>query len=197
VVDKCESGLTLQWSRTHQRPLVPRSLWWVRLTASVGRQLMLPLTLSGIVMIGRPSSGDDSLEDALTSILARLEREKPSRLLRLGNRVDFNGGLIRLVSSWNQLVAISHGEIRVEREARGISIRYELWFTQLLIVVTLGVGAIFGLLIMAAPNLSIAGKFVFLSAAWICLAGGNIAITAFRFPRFLRRAVEPNGTRHA
>jgi len=156
---------------------------------------MLPLTLSGVLMVERPSAADDALENALTSIMARLEREKPLRLSRTGNQVDFKGGLLRLVSSWNQLVAISHGEIRVERQVRGMSVRYEIWFTQLLIVVTIAVGGFFGPPIMAAPNLSIAGKLAVLSAAWLWLAGGNIAITALRFPRFLRQAVESE--RHA
>ena len=157
--------------------------------------MMLPLTLSGLVMVERPSTTDDALADALTSIMRRLEREKPLHLSRTGDRIDFKGGLLRLVSSWNQLVAISRGEIRVERRVRGLSVRYDLWFTQLLVVVTVAVGGFFGPPIMAAPNLSIAGKLAVLSAAWLWLAGGNIAITAFRFPRLLRQAVESK--RHA
>jgi hypothetical protein len=88
------------------------------------------------------------------------------------------------------LVAISHGEIRVEREMKGFSIRYEIWFTQLLIVVTVGVLGFLGPPIVAAPNLSTAGKVVILSVAWLWLVGGNIGITALRFPRFLKRAVD-------
>jgi hypothetical protein len=152
--------------------------------------MMLPLSLSGIVMIERPPSACDSPEDALALIVARLEREKPSHLSRTGTRVEFRGGLLRLVSNWNQLVAVTRGEIRVHREPRGLSIRYKIWFTQLLIFVTIGVGGLLGPPVIAASNLSITGKIALLSTAWLWLAGGNIAIAAFRFPRFLRRAVE-------
>jgi hypothetical protein len=151
---------------------------------------MLPLNLSGIVMVDQPSASSKSPEGALTSILARLEREKASNLSQTRNRVDFKGGVFRFAWNWNQLVAISHGEIRVERAATGLSIRYEIWFTQLLIVVTVGVAGFFGPPVIAAPNLSTMGKLGVLSAAWLWLTGGNIAITAYRFPRFLRSAVE-------
>src|SRR5438132_3245081 len=144
--------------------------------------MMLPLSLSGLLMVERPSTADRALEDALTSIMARLEREKPLHLSRTGDQIYFKGGLLRLVSSWNQLIAINRGEIRVERHVRGLFVRYELWFTQLLIVVAVAVGGVFGPPIMAAPNLSIAGKLAVLLAAWLWFAGGNIAVHAFGFP---------------
>jgi hypothetical protein len=84
---------------------------------------MLPLNLSGIVMVDQPSASSKSPEGALTSILARLEREKASNLSQTRNRVDFKGGVFRFAWNWNQLVAISHGEIRVERAATGLSKR--------------------------------------------------------------------------
>jgi len=98
--------------------------------------------------------------------------------------------VLRLVSGWNQLVAISHGEIQIERQEAGLSVRYTIRFTQLLIVVTIMVGGFLALPVIGANNLSIAGKVAVLAIAWLWLAGGNIAITAFRFPRLLRQAIE-------
>ena len=154
---------------------------------------MLPFTLSGIVVIEYRSIDDHSPEEAVRSIVAHLKRQKAKRLARFGNRVEFHAGLMRFVSSLNQLVAISHGAIAVQREANSLSIRYELWFTEVLIFATVGVAAVLGPPIMRDPHLAVAAKIAIPAFAWIWLVGGNIASTAFRFPRFLRRAVlEPN-----
>ena len=151
---------------------------------------MFPLTHSGKFTVGGPSNRPDPLDDVLTSITASLEREKPTCLSRTGNRIDFKGGVLRLASGWNQLVAISRGEIRVERQTSGILVHYKISFTQLLIVATILVAGFFGLPVIGAPNLSVAIAVALLAIAWLWLVGGNIAITAYRFPRFLRRATE-------
>jgi hypothetical protein len=151
---------------------------------------MFPMTLSGSFTVDRPSISLGALGAVLASITARLEREKPKRLSQAGDRIEFKGGILRFVSSWNQLVAISRGEIRVERQTSGISVQYQIWFTQLLIVVTIMVGGFLSLPIVGAGNLSAAGKVAVLAIAWLWLAGGNIAITTYRFPRLLRQATE-------
>lgn len=78
----------------------------------------------------------------------------------------------------------------VVREAAGFSIRYDLWFTQLITAVTIAVGAIFGPFVSSAPNLTVMAKVAVLGGAWLWLAGGNIALTAVRFPLLLRRAAK-------
>ena len=151
---------------------------------------MFPFKLAGVVTVDSASGSPVALDEVLASIAARLKREKATHLTRTDDRISFKGGFLRLVSGWNQLVSISRGKIRVEQVGSAICVHYEVWFTQLLLVVTVMVVGFLSRPIFAAPNLTIAGKVSILAFAWLWLAGGNIAVTAFRFPRLLRRAAK-------
>jgi len=93
-----------------------------------------------------------------------------------------------MVSGHNQLVSINKGEIEVGQKSGRIIIYYKIYFTEMLLVITIGVIGFLGPFVWFAPNLADSGKLLVLFLAWAWLFGVNYLITAFRFPRFLKRA---------
>jgi hypothetical protein len=133
----------------------------------------------------------DREQDILKLITGALKKEKANSVHQVGNRIEFHGGIFRPVMSWNQLVAISSGEIEVHHQRNITTLVYHIRFTQLLLLVSVMVVAFFGPFIWPAPNLDAGEALALLGFIWLWLVGGNIAITCFRFPRFLRKALKP------
>ncbi len=94
--------------------------------------------------------------------------------------------------NWKILLPISTGIIAVKQEMGKIKIEYKLSFERLIII-----GTIFALIVslFLAYDIIHDGRHpvswgVFsVIAMWLWLVGGNIAITAFRFPRFIKKCV--------
>jgi hypothetical protein len=143
-----------------------------------------PISLSGAVTVR-----DVTVEQALDRLEGALAQAKAGALRREGSAVQFRGGVFRLVSNWNVLVPISNGALEVSPSANGVSVTYRVTFGQMLVAVTLMVGAFFGSFVMTTPNTSVAGGLGILAVAWLWLFGGNFALTRWRLPAFLVRSL--------
>lgn len=129
-------------------------------------------------------------QEILDLILHALEKEKARSMHQAGNRIEFRGGIFRLVMNWNQLVSISSGEIEVFSTGKIVTLAYHIRFTEMLILVSAGVIGFLCPAVWRAPNLNVLEASAMLAFAWLWLFGGNVAITYYRFPKFLRRALE-------
>ena len=122
----------------------------------------------------------------MCSLEKALRAQSAGAVSRGGGQIEFRVG--HWISRWSQLAAASRGKLVVERDGERLSIRYRLEFTELVVFATLVTGLVWMLLLGATPGLTVGAKAMLLGFEWIGLVGGNIAVTAVRFPRFLRRA---------
>lgn len=143
-----------------------------------------PISLTGTVAVR-----DLTVEEAIERLEGALAQARARALRREDRAVQFRGGVFRLVSGWNILGPISNGVLEVAPSANGVSVIYRVTFGQMLVVVTLMVGAFLGPLVMVSPNTSGAGGLGILSVAWLWLFGGNFVLTRWRLPAFLVRSL--------
>lgn len=141
------------------------------------------LTISGV---SDPTSATDRLERGLEKLKAR-------RITRRGPIVDFRGGMFRPVSNHNLLVAINTGRLQVEPYHSGVRVSFRLEFLQIFWMVSAMVLGFLGPFVLSSSNLSWGEAALVLLGFWLWLFGGNVLITLFRFPRWIRRtAVDPH-----
>ena len=143
-----------------------------------------PTSLSGAVAVDHVT-----VEQAIDRLERALAQAKAVAIRRDDTAVRFRGGVFRLVSSSNILGPISNGVLEVSPSANGVSVRYRVTFTQLLVIVTLMVGAFLGPFVMTELNIPRAGGLAILAVAWLWLFGGNFVLTRLRFPAFLVRSL--------
>jgi hypothetical protein len=137
-----------------------------------------PVSFKGTLSVPVTDS-PGQVEAVMNGVVTALHKEKARNLLITGNEVRFTGGLLRLVSSDNQLVAISSGQIEISHEGGDALIRFRGTLTQLLVVASVMIGVIAYLFALPWQTLLL---------MWAWLFGGNYFLLRFRFPRFLRRA---------
>ena len=130
-------------------------------------------------------------------IEAVLRQAKASKISTTTTRIDFTGGLFRLVSNWNLLAPISSGRVEFHQRDRTVEIRYHISFVQLFVVATITMIFMFGVL----PILSSGDRALFslsvIGLTWLWLFGMNYVISVFRFPAALRSALEKASHGHA
>lgn len=108
---------------------------------------------------------------------------------RDGATVSFTGGLGRFSSNVNILVPISYGYLEVKSiDDAHVVVSYYLNFQQLLVLVSVFALFVLSLLVNAAEPL--AARLGFPALLWVWAFGLNYAITIFRFPAFIKRALE-------
>jgi hypothetical protein len=149
---------------------------------------MFPFSRRGILEV--PGLEPDL---ALDRLRVALEKADARNLRRDGSRLVFYGGIFRFVGSWNILCPISTGEISASPMSDGAKVTYRLSFVEILVVVSLMLAFMAGI----APGNARAESARMLLLGWSWLVGGNYLLTAWRFPRFLRRAVSAPHHTHA
>jgi hypothetical protein len=148
--------------------------------------MAFPFTLSGRIWLEqRPMS----VETILRGVEDELKRQRALRIERRSDTIYFAAGLFRSVGSWNILVPIDHGTISVLEDQEGTALVYHLSYVQLFLVASVMIFGLMGPVIWTESNLSLVGKTAILGFMWIWLVGGNLVISAARFPAFLRRVV--------
>jgi hypothetical protein len=133
---------------------------------------------------------DPEQPDEREALLRRLERNlaahKPASIRRAGATIHFRGGMGRWVWNWNLLVPISTGSFTVEETPAGPRVCYRLRFTELVVGVT-GI-VLFMSVVAGAIEGGFRASVTTFVVMWLCLVGGNLAITLWRFSSFVRRA---------
>jgi hypothetical protein len=151
-----------------------------------GRKI-LPFSISRSIEIKEFFMESDT--DALYMLIESLKRQKARNIQHSGHNITFRGGIFRFVSSWNQLGAISSGSLTLKKTESSLIVNYKIKFTEMLIIVTAMVIGFLGPPVWNASNTGIVESIIILSFAWFWLFGGNVAITYFRFPRFLKNSL--------
>jgi hypothetical protein len=142
-----------------------------------------PFSITGTV--GGVKGDMESARKTLTRELIRL-RAKP--IQESESCIKFSGGMFRLGLSTDLLASVYKGELFIEvAEQNQISVRFKLYFLELLLFVSVTVFGVLGCVVYAAPNLNILEKTSFLSMVWLFIMGVNYLVTMLRFPEWLQK----------
>ena len=153
--------------------------------------MTFPLTKRGDVVVSSPTERPGLRpEEALSRLEAALEDQRPSELERRGLELRFRVNFFRFVSNRNLLVPVDRGSFAVSEMPAGLRISYELSFRRTFAVATCMIIYMGTLLVRDGPPKQqwhdVLPELAFM---WGVLFGGNYLISAFRFPRFIRRVL--------
>jgi hypothetical protein len=149
--------------------------------------MALPFSYSGSVEV-------TELQDPKTALLKieqGLEHLRLRRLVLVGQQLQFSAGTLQYLAGRTALGAAGSGEVTVQRSKVGLTVAYRVRFSQLFWGTLFMVGFC-SLFILGAPNLAPREAAALLFGMWAWLYGGNVVVTLFRFPRWLRTTVEPS-----
>ncbi len=150
--------------------------------------MRLPIHVKGKVLLKRKPNNElttESLRDNLTDTILQ---EGAKSVEATNDDISFKVGWFRPFLGWKLLVPITIGQISILADGDKLLVKYRLSFEHLIIIAT-AMTALMSVPILSA-SLSLADRsFQLMSILfiWIWLVFGNVAITAFRFPRFIRR----------
>jgi hypothetical protein len=149
--------------------------------------MVLPFSYSGRVEVG----GLHDPKAALLRIEHGLDELRLRRAIRVRQQVQFSAGTFQNLVARTALGAAGSGEVSVQPSKTGLTVTYRIRFTQLFWVSVFMVGFA-SPFVWNAPNLTTREAATILLGMWLWLYGGNLAVTLFRFPRWLRITVEPS-----
>jgi hypothetical protein len=149
-----------------------------------------PISINGKIVVRKADLDPNSVQRIVLRLHDILDAAAAHNITLDRSHISFDAGVFRLVSSMNMLVGISSGTLTVVGCGDKIEILYHLRTVQLLIISTLMILA--AVVVVNADTRSVhaippAGVWLL---AWVWLFGGNYLLTAIRFPRWLRRAIE-------
>lgn len=126
------------------------------------------------------------LSSVVEALADALRHERPKALTATADGVSFRGGVLRPVLNTNLLVPITRGRIEVASEDSTLVVRYELKFTEIVILSTLLVAWMAVLISRTHGALLAALAFVGL---WTFMVGGNRALARSRFQSLVKRSI--------
>jgi hypothetical protein len=142
-----------------------------------------PISLSGEAAVR-----DVTVDQAIGRLERALANADARALRREGSALQFQGGIFRLVSSWNVLGPISDGVLQFSPSADGVKVSYRVMFGQMLVVVTL-MATFVGAFMATAPYATVGSGLGVPALMWAWLFGGNFALARWRWPAFLARSL--------
>ena len=148
--------------------------------------MALPFSYSGRIEVDGPHDP----KAALLKIEHGLDRLRLRRAIRVGQQIQFSAGVWQNMAGRNVLGAAGSGEVSVQPSKTGLTVTYRIRFIQLFFM-TLFVVGFTSMFVFNTPNLTREGSATLLLGMWLLMYGGNVVVTLFRFPRWLRTTVEP------
>jgi hypothetical protein len=148
-----------------------------------------PLSLTGSFVVDVGPSAERRVR-ALCDATARWLRDSRAKTVtETSHAVSFTAGISRSGWNWDVLLPISRGIVEFEHGSSTIRVKYQLWFTELMVVATTMVTLLCGLPLLAARNLTTLEALTLFVGMWLWLCGGNYVIAWYRISRTLRRIV--------
>jgi hypothetical protein len=128
-----------------------------------------------------------TLEELRWFIADSLRSEEANSVEDNDKKIEFTVGFFRPIWNWKLLSTIYGGEVILEEDAKKILIESRLKFTDTILIASVFMG---GLAIANYRAISMGtGHLTFYVIAWLWLICGNIAISAYRWRRFIRQCV--------
>ena len=164
-------------------PISPENYKAKSLASRIFKYGIFPFSFGGTIEI--PLESDS--KRIISTLTERIKAEKPSEITSIQSRITFSGGFFRLVGNWNLLVSISYGVIDIAPANNKLLVSYKLWFTELLVFVSLMAG-VAAFVVFATGSAD--QNFGIVAKIWLWLFGGNFILTIVRFHSFVRSAIE-------
>jgi len=150
----------------------------------------LPFSLTGHVFVPEVSDA----HRATSRLEAALWAGRARHVRRAGAHLRFGGGLYGRLGRVNLRASVTPGagEITVRpTEGGGVVVLYTLRFARLVFGVSAGV-LLSAPFVLAASNLSRWEGAEVLARVWLSLYGVNVAAAYRRFPKWVRRTLQPD-----
>src|SRR6266566_3661013 len=132
---------------------------------------MAPFTLNGRIWLEQRQG---NIEPVLSLVQAELQKQHPLSIERRGDTIHFRAGLFRSVSSWNILVPIDQGTVRIVQDIEGTALVYRLRYGQLFVIASLMTLGLVSPVAWAAPDQLPFGTAGTLVVMWSWLFGANL-----------------------
>ena len=151
----------------------------------------MPFNYKSEVTTHLPDNFKNGGNEIIDEFEEQLYRLRVKNIVNSTNSISFNAGPFRLMSGMNfgLLSCITKGEIVIHKYNNSLSAKYDIRFTEILILVTLVVSLIIGPLLLLDPAINIIEALLILGVSWMWLFGGNVVITIIRFPLFVRKTI--------
>lgn len=151
----------------------------------------IPLVWSGEVRFAGFGGHRVPLGELKGALKKELARHQPTSLEESEDSVEFTAGPLRFVANFNVLAPIDRGMVRVDHATGDLVLRYELSFLHVVVIASLVLGTIFCAEVFVAREFTAKDAGLMMSAVWLWLCGGNIALGIYRFRALLRYALIP------
>jgi hypothetical protein len=145
--------------------------------------MSLPIHIRGKVSIRRVPDNKLTLESLRDNLADSILQEEAQSVDAKHDEIFFRVGWFRPFLGWKLLVPITSGHISIRSDDGKILVTYKLSFEHLVIIATVIT------VLMSVPALltKVPFQLIFLLPIWLWLICGNVLITAYRFPRFIRK----------
>jgi hypothetical protein len=128
-----------------------------------------PLSAIGSIRLDVPGEPGRYVEPVRNEITVWLKDKRARTYIDESQIIRFQAGAFRFVTNMNVLAAIRSGEVELVAEDDAILVSYRFWFTELLIIATVGALGFVGPVFFSAPNLDVfeAGELTLLVWAFL------------------------------
>lgn len=145
--------------------------------------MSLPIHIRGKVSLKRDSGNKLTIESLRDYLSDSILQEEAKSVDTTQKEIHFKVGWFRPLYNLKLLVPITSGQISIQADENNILVNYILSFERLVIIATV-ITAVLSIPILLTKNHL---QPAFLLLIWLWLIFGNILITAYRFPRFIRK----------
>lgn len=122
------------------------------------------------------------------AILKYLQKTQATKVKSVANSIYFNNGF-DMLDRWGLLFTVRSGTILVQEEKAEIYITYRLKFHKPILYTTFSAAVLFGMLLINRTSYQYLETIKFILVTWLLFFGGSYLFTIFRFPFFIKRAI--------
>lgn len=139
------------------------------------------------VSIKRDHDSNLTLKSLKDNIADSIQQEETKSVAAMQTDIYFKVGWLRPCLGWKLFAPITSGRISIQSDDSKLIVNYKLSFEHLIIIATVMTALMsVSLLLTSRTFAETPVRLIFILPIWLWLVCGNIAITAFRFPRFIR-----------
>ena len=150
--------------------------------------MRLPIHVKGKVLLNRNPDIEMTTESLRENLADNLLQEEAKSAETIHDEICFKVGWFRPFFGWKILVPITTGQISILAEGDKLRLNYKLTFEHLIIIATVMTALLSVPILLTNPSFADRSfQLISIVFIWTWLVFGNVAITAFHFPRFIRK----------
>jgi len=150
--------------------------------------MSLPIHIKGKVSLSRDPDNKLTIESLREYLTDSILQKEAKTVDAKQDEIYFKVGWFRPFLGWKLLVPVTTGQISIHADDSKLLVNYKLSFEHLIIIATVITVVMCGPILLTSPSLADnAFQVISIFIIWLWLVFGNVVITAFRFPRFIKK----------